>query len=218
MPAGARSPVVPSNTEPWAPGTAFYGYDAMLDSRNMGYRGPAFSYARMPDQYTWKHFYDEELVGAPRSGDGRDRLRVVAHALDAGASPRAVVGGRGRLGVRPAARAKDWRRWTCGPTEQRVREAYGQSVEYTLGAMFSFLHTYDQPDLVLVVLGDHQPARIVSGPEADHDVPITIISKDPAVFEQIASWQWDAGVHPSPDAPVWRMDQFRDRFLEAFGG
>ena len=70
------------------------------------------------------------------------------------------------------------------PDQQRVRSVYGQSVEYTLGAMFSFLHTYDQPNLVLVVLGDHQPARIVSGPEADRDVPITIISKDPAVFER----------------------------------
>ena len=71
----------------------------------------------------------------------------------------------------------------CGPTRERVQKVYGQSVEYTLGAMFSFLHTYDQPNLVLVVLGDHQPARIVSGPDADRDVPITIISKDPAVFD-----------------------------------
>ena len=69
---------------------------------------------------------------------------------------------------------------------------------------------------MLVVLGDHQPARIVSGPDADHDVPVTIISKDPAVFDAIASWRWEDGVHPSADAPVWRMDQFRDRFVEAF--
>jgi hypothetical protein len=36
------------------------------------------------------------------------------------------------------------------------------------------------------------------------------------VFERIASWQWDAGTLPSRGAPVWRMDQFRDRFFEAF--
>ena len=99
---------------------------------------------------------------------------------------------------------------------ERVQEAYGKSVEYTLGAMFSFLHTYDQPNLVLVVVGDHQPSRIVSGPDAGRDVPVTIISEDPSVQERIAAWGWDAGVHPSPDAPVWRMDDFRNRFLEAF--
>ncbi len=54
--------VVPSNTEPWSVGTAFYGYDAVLNSRNMGYRGPAFSYARVPDQYTWQHLYERELA------------------------------------------------------------------------------------------------------------------------------------------------------------
>ena len=102
------------------------------------------------------------------------------------------------------------------PDAERVQKAYGESVEYTLAAMFSFLHTYDQPDLVLVVVGDHQPARIVSGPDAGHDVPITIISKDPAIFDDIVSWGWETGVHPSPHAPVWRMDDFRDRFVAAF--
>ena len=208
--------VVPSNTEPWAPGRAFYGYDAMLDSRNMGYRGPAFSYARIPDQYTWKHFYDTELSGA--HAPIMAEVDFVSSHTPWTPVPRLVpwseIGDGSVFDPQPAEGLAPVDVW---PDEQGVRRVYGQSVEYTLGAMFSFLHTYDQPNLVLVVLGDHQPARIVSGSGADRDVPITIISKDPAVFERIASWQWDAGVHPSPEAPIWRMDQFRDRFLEAFG-
>ena len=47
--------------------------------------------------------------------------------------------------------------------------------------------------------------------------PITIISHDPAVLDRISSWGWEAGMRPSPDAPVWPMDAFRDRFLEAYG-
>ena len=69
---------------------------------------------------------------------------------------------------------------------------------------------------MLVVLGDHQPATIVSGQGASHDVPISIISKDPTVFESIEGWQWQDGVLPAPDAPVWPMSAFRDRFLDAF--
>ena len=98
----------------------------------------------------------------------------------------------------------------------RVRQAYAQSIEYSLGAMFAFLHESGDPDLVLVVLGDHQPATIVSGQGASHDVPISIISKDPAVFEPIAGWRWQDGLLPTPDAPVWPMSAFRDRFLDAF--
>jgi hypothetical protein len=36
------------------------------------------------------------------------------------------------------------------------------------------------------------------------------------VFEHIEEWGWDAGFRPSSDAPVWRMDAFRDRFVAAF--
>jgi hypothetical protein len=70
---------------------------------------------------------------------------------------------------------------------------------------------------VLVVLGDHQPATTVSGQGADHDVPISVIARDPKVMRQIAGWNWQPGMLPSPDAPVWPMQSFRDRFLTAFG-
>jgi hypothetical protein len=44
-----------------------------------------------------------------------------------------------------------------------------------------------------------------------------VVARDPAVLQRIAPWGWDAGLRPAPDAPVWRMDAFRDRFLAAFG-
>ena len=101
----------------------------------------------------------------------------------------------------------------------RVRALYGQSIEYALTALISFVTTFHahDDDLVLVLLGDHQPASIVSGADATHDVPITIIARDPAVLDRIAPWGWDEGMRPAPDAPLWRMDAFRDRFLTAFG-
>ena len=46
---------------------------------------------------------------------------------------------------------------------------------------------------------------------------MTIIAKDPKVFAKIASWGWQDGLHPNPQAPVFPMNQFRDRFLTAFG-
>jgi hypothetical protein len=207
--------VVPSNTEPWPVGAAFYGFDAVVDSRSLGYRGPAFSYARIPDQYTWQRFFEQELSGAhpPVMAE----IDFVSSHTPWAPLPRLVpwaeVGDGSVFDPQPAEGPAPLEVWA---DEQRVKEAYGRSIEYTLGAMFSFLHEYDQPDMVLVVVGDHQPARIVSGPDADRDVPVTIIAKDPAVFDEIASWQWESGVRPSAQAPTWRMDQFRDRFLEAF--
>ena len=97
-----------------------------------------------------------------------------------------------------------------------MRAAYGQSIEYSLSSLVSFVQHYGNDNTVLVLLGDHQPANIVSGQDADHDVPITVIAHDPSVLGQFADWGWQDGMHPSPDAPVWRMDTFRDRFLTAF--
>jgi hypothetical protein len=98
-----------------------------------------------------------------------------------------------------------------------VQKLYGQSVQYTMSSLFSFLTTFNDPNLVLVVLGDHQPATEVSGAGANHNVPISIISKDPSVMSRISSWHWQPGMLPSPGAPVWRMDAFRDRFFAAYG-
>ena len=114
--------------------------------------------------------------------------------------------GRGRVAGR-----------ACGATPIDVQAAYGQSIEYSLNALVSFVQTYGDNNLVLVVLGDHQPATIVSGDDASHDVPITIIAHDPAVLDRISGWDWQDGLRPGPQAPVWPMDAFRDRFLTAYG-
>ncbi|MEZ3160710.1 CDP-alcohol phosphatidyltransferase [Microbacterium sp. BWT-B31] len=207
--------VVPSNTGTWPVGRSFYGYDAMLDAGNLGYTGPAFSYARVPDQFTLQAFHDRELTGshAPVMAE----IDLVSSHTPWTPLPRLVpwseVADASVFDAQPAQDPAPIELWA---DPHRVQEMYGESVEYSLGALFTYLHAYDQPNLVLVMLGDHQPARIVSGADADHDVPVTIIAKDPAVFARIASWRWEPGVRPSADAPVWRMDAFRDRFVDAF--
>lgn len=207
--------VVPSNKRDWAEGETFYGFDTVLDSRSMGYRGPAFGYARMPDQYTWQVFHDSAAL---------DGAQPVMAEIDFVSShtpwtplPRMVPWGELGDGSVFASQVAEGESAVTAWTEpERARELYGESVAYSLSAMFSYLETFEQDDLVLIVLGDHQPARAVSGPDAGYDVPVTIIAKDSTVFEAIQSWGWDAGVRPSADAPVWPMDEFRDRFVDAF--
>jgi hypothetical protein len=86
-----------------------------------------------------------------------------------------------------------------------------------LSTLVSFVQRYGDPDLVLVVLGDHQPWTIVSGLGASHDVPISVIAHDPAVLNRIAGWGWNGGLRPGPHASAWPMSVFRDRFLRTFG-
>jgi hypothetical protein len=99
----------------------------------------------------------------------------------------------------------------------RVRQAYANAIAYSLQTLISYVDTYGGDDLVLVFLGDHQPSPSVTGQLASRDAPVTILAKDPAMLDRVAGWSWQDGLRPGPDAPVWRMDAFRDRFLTAFG-
>jgi hypothetical protein len=207
---------IPANTHDWPQG-AFYGYDKVYDSRNVGYAGPRFGYPTMPDQYTLDAFHRLELGSARRTPVMAEIDLVSSHApwsrtphlID----PARVGDGSAFDGMPDQLDSEKvvWR------SPESVRAAYGQSIEYSLSALVSFVKTYGDDNLVLVLLGDHQPATIVSGEDSGHDVPITLVAKDPEVLDQIAGWGWQDGMNPGPDAPVWRMDAFRDRFLAAFG-
>ncbi len=48
-------------------------------------------------------------------------------------------------------------------------------------------------------------------------MPISVIARDPKVMDRIRGWRWQDGMLPSPQAPVWPMNAFRNRFLTAFG-
>jgi hypothetical protein len=99
----------------------------------------------------------------------------------------------------------------------RARQAYAKSISYSIDTLVDWMARYGNDDLVMILLGDHQPASVVVGQNASKDVPISIIAKDPKVLKRVNSWAWPDGLTPAPDAPVWRMDEFRDRFLTAYG-
>jgi hypothetical protein len=95
-----------------------------------------------------------------------------------------------------------------------TQQGFAQSMRYTLRALYSFIGRYATSNTVLIVLGDEQPSRVVQ--RANHDVPVTIIARDPNVIRRLAGWGWTDGMLPSPTAPVWLMSAFRNRFLDAF--
>jgi len=169
----------------------------------------------MPDQYTLARFQHLAL--------GRGHAPVMAE-IDLVSShtpwtplPRMVpwnrLGNGAIFDPMPAQGLSPDAAWRNSDT---VRRLYGQSIRYSLHALTSWITRLHDNNLVVLFLGDHQPATTVTGYGASHDVPISIVAHDPAVTERIATWHWQDGLLPSPTAPVWPMDAFRDRFLDAF--
>lgn len=209
--------VVPANRRGWPEGALYYGYDTVYDSRNLAYAGPGFGYAPMPDQFTLAAF-DRLELGRPDHRPVMAEIDLVTSHAPWAPLPRLVhwasIGDGGLYG----AMARDATpRETVWRTPEGVRAAYGQSIAYSLESVVSFLQNTADDNLVVLMLGDHQPAPVVSGERASHAVPVSLISRDRAVISRASSWGWRDGLQPRPDAPVWPMDRFRDRFLTAFG-
>ncbi|MEU3996402.1 CDP-alcohol phosphatidyltransferase [Streptomyces fungicidicus] len=208
--------VMPGVQKAW-PEAEWYGLDKVYDAFDLGYRGPKFSWSTMPDQYALEAF--ERL----EHGRKRDRPLMSEIILTSSHQPWApipeLVGwdelGDGsvfdaiqRAGKKPAGVVAD------GAASKRE---YGRSITYSVTSLTQWLERYGTDDTVLVFLGDHQPLARVSGDRASRDVPVSVVAKDPEVLEKIADWDWTEGLRPAEDAPVWRMSDFRDRFLTAYG-
>jgi phosphatidylglycerophosphate synthase len=207
--------VAPAITRAWPEGE-YFGYDKVYDANNSGYDGPNFAYSKMPDQYALANFERVER-------DRADRAPVMAELdLTSSHSPWAPlptpvdwddVGDGSVFDPQPAAAVPAKKIW---PDPTKVRHAFGDSIEYSLESVISYVETHGDDDLVMIVLGDHQPAPIVTGKGASWDVPITIIAHDQAVLDRVAAWQWQEGMAPSPSGTGARMDTFRDQFLRTF--
>jgi phosphatidylglycerophosphate synthase len=208
---------MPGNRRAWPEGSTFYHYDRVYDRRNFGYRGPGFGVAPMPDQYTLLALQRRELAKRARPPLFAEVDLISSHAPWT-RIPRFIpwddVGDGSIFGRLPAQKST---KASLFGDSQRARAAYEHSIEYSLKSIFSFVQRYGDDNLVLVVLGDHQPATVVTGYGASHDVPISVIAHDSEVMDQIAGWRWQDGMSPGPHAPVWPMAAFRDRFLSAFG-
>lgn len=204
--------VLPAATQPW-PEKDFFSYDRYYDAEALGYRGPKFSYAPMPDQYTLSFFQRQVRADADRPIMAE--IPLISSHSPWTAVPRMIgwdAVGDGSV-YHDQATVEDGDPGDAG----RARAGYRQAIAYSLETLISYVQTYGDDDLVLVFLGDHQPAPVVTGEGASRDVPITIVARDPKVLDRVAGWGWQDGLRPGPQAPVWPMDSFRDRFLTAFG-
>jgi hypothetical protein len=215
--AGWRTVVVaPANTTDWPEGLEFYRFDQIYDSRNLGYQGAYYTMNSIPDQYTLAAF--ERLERGP----GHPPVMAEIDLLSSHAP------------WRPVPSMLDWAQVGDGSTfpalegaddvaedaltrdVAKLKEDYRAAVEYSLTALLSYVETYGDDDLVVLFLGDHQPIPRVAGLGASRDVPITLVTRDEALLEQVADWGWTDGLRPGANGPTWPMDAFRDRFLVAF--
>ncbi|WP_117194545.1 sulfatase-like hydrolase/transferase [Rhizobium terrae] len=205
--------VMPAITLDW-PEAGYFGYDSILDAAALGYRGKPFNWITMPDQYTLEAF--ERLERPAGHKPVMAEMALISSHAPWTPIPKlidwdmvgdgSVFNGQAESGDPPSIVWAD---------PGRVRTQYIASIDYTLETLGSYMVRCGGNTL-FILLGDHQPASIVTGEGASRDVPMHIVTGNPGLLKRLEGWNWQSGMLPAKDTPVYRMDEFRRMLVESF--
>ncbi|MFL1404432.1 hypothetical protein ACJO2E_03675 [Marinobacter sp. M1N3S26] len=208
--------VMPAITLAWPEGRAL-GYDRILDADSMGYLGPNLNWVTMPDQYTWSRMHD--VVLGDSGGPVFAELSLISsHAPWVPVLPvledwQSI--GRGEV-------FEPWRQAGEAPASlwqdpDRVRQHYARAISYSIDVIAGYLENRMNDRTLLVIMGDHQPAPLVTGERASRDVPVHLISADQGLLEPFAGTAGQEGGLVGFRGGIWpdvgqegpTMDRFR---------
>jgi hypothetical protein len=199
--------VMPAITMDW-PEAAWYGYDRVLAADDLGYRGAPFNWVTMPDQYTLSAFQRIFRDVPARKPVMAEIALISSHAPwtpiaslidwnDVGDGT--IFNGQATAGETPSEVWAD---------PEKVRAHYIRTVDYSLQTIGSYISRFGE-DALFVILGDHQPAAIITGPGASRAVPLHVVSRDRALVERFSRLGFDPGLVPHSSGSVVPMDQMR---------
>lgn len=207
--------VVPGITETW-PEAQSFGYERVHAAADLGYAGLPFGWISMPDQYTLAALDRLERGTANRPPIMATVILISSHApwtplpvlvpwekIGDGA----IFGAATRTGDAPEVVWAD---------AERIRAQYVRSIDYVLRTLTAYVAEHKNDDMLMIVVGDHQPVPFVAGDSSRPDVPIHIIARDRSVLAAMEGWGWTAGMTPAAAAPTWPMEALRGHLLSTF--
>ena len=214
--AGYRTvALMPGITRPWLEGERL-GYDQIYTRKEIDYAGPALNWVTMPDQFAWS-FLEQRI----RADDDPRPLFVELGLISSHAPWTPILPvledwssiGDGAIfekladGERPVDLWRD---------HDRVREHYALSVDYAIHTTIAYAERHVGERTLLIALGDHQPAPMITGEGASRAAPVHVISADPELLQPFLEWGFVNGGLPDLGRQALRMDLFRDWFVRAF--
>ncbi len=209
--------LMPANTMPWPEGQLL-GYDYIIGRNEIDYAGPPLNWVTMPDQFIWSF-----LENSIRHSTDDPRPLFAEISLISSHAPWTPILpvlddweiiGNGEI-------FEPWRNAGEKPEQlwldyERVREHFSLAIDYALNVMTSYAERFVDKDTLLVVLGDHEPAPLITGDSNSRAVPVHVISEDPALIQPFLDLGYISGTFPNAQQSAPTMDVFRNQFIRAF--
>ena len=212
--AGYRTVLAqPATTRPWPQGE-FYGFDRKYYAWNFDYKGPAFSWAPMPDQYVLDFIRRKEVVQSPR------RL-FIQYALVSSHAPwnrqPPLIHDDSKIGDGSIYAS---RRTITFPTDwsdmSQATDAYIHSIRYDFIVLRRYMATRISDDSLVIILGDHQPNGDITENSVARGVPIHVLSRKKAFVDVFLNRGYVNGMKPDSSRLPRNMADFLPDIIQDF--
>ena len=207
--------IVPGLLIAWPEG-AFYGYDEIYDHERLAYRGPPFGWWSINDQYALARVDALEVENRDRSPLFVFFSTLSTHAPFTPAPPYQPDWAR-VVSEFPYDRDDLDRAWADQPDWTNLTPSYVEALRYAYATVGGYLRLRADRDVVMILVGDHQPPALVSGEGASWNVPVHVIARRDGLLDRLRAHRFHDGLAPG-SATVARMDTLLPMLLDAFGG
>jgi hypothetical protein len=204
--------LMPGMRQAWPEG-AFYGFDEIYGRDRLEYEGPQFGWWSIPDQYALAKLDALERHRRPRRPVFVVFPTSTTHAPFGPVPP--YQSAWSRVLTKDAYDEADvGRDVAVSPDLTNLRPSYTRAMAYEYDSLAGYLRE-QADDLLMVVIGDHQPPAAVSGRDAPWHVPVHVIGGRPHVLDRLRRRGFRPGLEPRRPS-VGAMHQLAPMLLDAF--
>ncbi len=205
--------LMPGLWQAWPEGS-FYNFDQIYGGERLDYRGPEFGWFDIPDEFALAKFDRLEAGTKPRRPLFMFFPTISTHTPFRPTPPYQPDWAR-VLTEQPFDEPDLDRAFDQQADWLDLGPSYADAVSYSYATLAGYLRQIGNRDVVLVLLGDHQPPALVSGEGAPWDVPVHVITSRRDVLDGLVAQGFRRGLTPSrPD--VSKMHALLPILLKAF--
>jgi hypothetical protein len=206
--------LMPGLRQRWPEG-AFYGFDDIDNADRLAYRGPEFGWFAIPDEFTLARF---DVLEAGRTSHAPRFVffPTISTHFPFIPTPPYQPDWRRMLDEKPYDGPDIVRAYAKQPDWTHFAPGYVDAMSYDYATIAGYLRAHADADVVMILLGDHQPAAAVSGEGAPWDVPVHVIASRQPVLDRLLARGFREGLTPERP-PLGRMHELLPVLLDAFG-
>jgi hypothetical protein len=212
--AGHRTvALMPGLRQAWPEG-AFYGFDDIYGASRLDYRGPEFGWFAVPDQFSLAKFDTLEVAQPSRAPLFVFFPTISTHFPFIPTPPYQPDWGR-MMAERPYDGPSIVRAYAQQPDWTHFGPGYVSAISYDYATLAGYLRLRADRDVVMILLGDHEPAAAVSGEGAPWDVPVHVIASRPQILDRLRTRGFHSGLTPARPV-LGHMNTLLPLLLRAF--